>query len=280
MERVESEGVDIVLALDVSGSMLTLDMLSPVQMAQMRAQNAEKVYKNLPYEPYTRLGFAKAVLEQVVAARPRDREGLVIFGSGTRTLSPLTLDAQMLARVIAGIEGADTALAGWTAIGDGLMSALSRLESSKAKSRVVVLLTDGRDNASVYPPLFAANLAKSLGVKVYTVGVGKKSGTMLAFASGFFGGISWDLRSVGGEDAVDDATLTQIAEMTGGQYFRAEDEAELSKIYGTIDALETSKIESHRTVRYSEKFYPWLLAGAVLLLLEILLSRTRLLRVP
>jgi Ca-activated chloride channel family protein len=273
VERVSTNGVDILLALDVSGSMQALDMLSGVQIAKLRAQNAEQVYKSRSYEPYTRLGFAKAVLAQFVEKRPHDRMGLVEFGASARTVSPLTLDGAMLQSYLERIDGRDSAMGSRTAIGDGLMNALVRLRGSQAKSRVVVLLTDGRDNASVYPPLYAAQLAKSLGVKVYTVGVGKKSGNALAFSSGFFGGISWDMQSVEGEDAVDEASLQQIASLTGGAYFRAENQAELEKIYGTIDQLEKSEIDTHRSVKYSEEFYPWLLAGFAALLLGLAFRR-------
>ena len=168
-----------------------------------------------------------------------------------------------------------------TAIGDGLMNALTRLQASKAKSRVVILLTDGKDNASEFPPRRAAEAAKALGVKVYTVGVGKKHGESLAFSQNpFTGELSWGTRNMGSEDEIDEEALTEIASLTGGRYFRAENKEELQEIYATIDQLEKTEIQSYNYAKYSEEFYPWLFWGALLLLLELLLAHTRLVRIP
>ena len=161
------------------------------------------------------------------------------------------------------------------------MNALARLEKSDAKSRVVVLLTDGRDNASVISPVRAADVAQSLGIKVYTVGVGKKNGKILAFQQNpWTGEISWGERDITPEEGIDETTLAAIAQKTGGKFYRAENKEQLEEIYAEIDELEKSEIETIAYARYAEKFYPWLLAGALLILLELLLANTRFVRIP
>lgn len=280
LERISTEGVDIMLVLDVSGSMDQLDMIGAADWAVLRAQNAEKVWRSGTYRPYTRLGIAKSVIEDFIAKRRDDRLGLTIFATSAYTQCPLTLDGGMLADILRSVN--DSTLDGRaTAIGDGLMNALVRLQDSKAKSRVVVLLTDGKDNASEYPPTRAAEAAKALGVKVYTIGVGKKSGDELAFTQNpFTGSISWGSRPMAPEEGVDEDALRSIAQTTGGQFFRAQDDQELASIYDTIDKLEKTEIQSYNYAKYSEEFYPWLLAGALLLVLELLLAHTRLTRIP
>ena len=164
----------------------------------------------------------------------------------------------------------DTLINNRTAIGDGLMNALARLKMSDAKSRVVVLMTDGRDNASVIPPMRAAEVAKSLGVKVYTVGVGKKDGKILAFQQNpWTGEISWGERDITPEEGIDESVLKEVAAKTGGRFYRAE-----------IDELEKTEIETIAYALYAEKFYPWLLMGALLILLELILANTRFVRIP
>ncbi|MEE0876204.1 MAG: VWA domain-containing protein, partial [Fibrobacteraceae bacterium] len=139
--------------------------------------------------------------------------------------------------------------------GDGLMTSVARLEKSDAKSRVVVLLTDGRDNASLVPPLHAAEVAKALGVKVYTIGVGKKSGSILAFQQNpWTGDISWGEREITPEESVDEDVLKGIAEKTGGKFYRAENKKELEKIYEEINQLEKTEIETVVYARDAELF--------------------------
>ena len=162
-----------------------------------------------------------------------------------------------------------------------LFVALARLQKSEAKSKVVVLLTDGRDNASVVPPMRAADVAQSLGVKVYTVGVGKRNGKILAFQQNpWTGDISWGERDITPEEGIDEGVLKSVAQKTGGRFYRAENKEELEKIYSEIDELEKTEIETVAYARYAEKFYPWLLVGALLILLELLLANTRFVRIP
>lgn len=280
LERVSTEGVDIMLVMDVSGSMDQLDMIGMKELAILRSSSAEKAYRTGSYRNYTRLGFSKKVLEEFVAKRRDDRLGLTIFASSAYTQCPLTLDGGVLSDLLRMVN--DSTLDGRaTAIGDGLMNALVRLKESKAKSRVVVLLTDGKDNASEFPPRRAAEAAKALGVKVYTVGVGKRSGDALAFTQNpFTGSIAWGSRPMSAEEGVDESALQEIADMTGGRFFKAEDQDELAEIYATIDQLEKTEMQSYSYAKYTELFYPWLLAGALLLLLELLLAHTRLVRIP
>ena len=160
------------------------------------------------------------------------------------------------------------------------MNALARLEKSDAKSKVVVLLTDGKDNSSMVSPDRAAEVAKSLWVKVYTIGVGLKDGTILTPQATFFGGVSWVEVPVPAEMGIDEESLKNIAQKTGGRFYHAQNKAELEKIYTEIDELEKTEIETIAYARYAEKFYPWLLAGALLILLELLLANTRFVRIP
>ena len=279
VEYTNTDGVDIMLALDVSGSMGTLDMLTRAE----EAMNAERILKSGDYWKYSRMGYAQVVIAEFIQKRHSDRIGLSAFGSRAVTQCPLTLDYGSLLEILGATDelARDSIIASRTAIGDGLMNALARLEKSDAKSRVVVLLTDGRDNASVISPVRAADVAQSLGIKVYTVGVGKKNGKILAFQQNpWTGEISWGERDITPEEGIDETTLAAIAQKTGGKFYRAENKEQLEEIYAEIDELEKSEIETIAYARYAEKFYPWLLAGALLILLELLLANTRFVRIP
>lgn len=280
VEYTSTDGVDIMLALDVSGSMGTLDMLTRMDQAKLGVMNAEKVLKSGRFWDYSRLGYAKKVIAEFIQKRESDRIGLSAFAGNSYTLVPLTLDYGALLEILASVDDS-TASGNGTAIGDGLMTSLARLEKSDAKSKVVVLLTDGNDNASLVPPLHAAEVAKALGVKVYTIGVGKKSGTFLAFQRNpWTGDISWAEEPIPLENGLDERTLKEIAASTGGRFYRAESKEDLEKIYSEIDQLEKTEIQTIAYARYSEKFYPWLFAGALLILLELVLSNTRFVRIP
>lgn len=290
VEYTSTDGVDIMLALDVSGSMSytrtehgivpTLDMLTKSEQLKLGSMNAEQVLKKGLYKNYTRLGYAKKVISEFIGKRESDRIGLSVFAGRSYTLVPLTLDYGALLEILAAVDDSSASGNG-TAIGDGLMTSLARLEKSDAKSKVVVLLTDGIDNASLVPPLHAAEVAKALGVKVYTIGVGKRSGTFLGFQQNpWTGEISWAEQPIPPENSLDEKTLSQIASSTGGRFYRAESKADLEKIYAEIDQLEKTEIQTIAYARYSEKFYPWLLAGAILILLELVLSNTRFVRIP
>lgn len=280
VEYTSTDGVDIMLALDVSGSMATLDMLTRADQAKLGVMNAEKVLKSGRFWNYSRLGYAKNVMAEFVQKRESDRIGLSVFAGRSYTLVPLTLDYGALLEILQAVNDSSASGNG-TAIGDGLMNSLARLEKSDAKSKVVVLLTDGIDNASLVPPLHAAEVAKALGIKVYTIGVGKKNGTFLAFEQNpWTGEISWAEMPIPAENSLDEKTLGQIASSTGGRFYRAESKEDLEKIYSEIDELEKTEIQTIAYARYQEKYYPWLLAGALLILLELVLANTRFVRIP
>lgn len=283
VEYTTTDGVDIMLALDVSGSMGTLDMLTRTEQAKLGIMNAERILKSGEYWKYSRLGYAQQVIADFIQKRHSDRIGLSAFGAHSVTQCPLTLDYGSLLDILKASNdlAVDSIMSNSTAIGDGLMTAIARLQKSNAKSKVVVLLTDGKDNASLVPPIRAAEVAQSLKIKVYTVGVGKRRGQILSFQQNpWTGDISWGEREITPEEGVDESTLKSIAQKTGGKFYRAQNKDELEKIYSEIDELEKSEIETIAYARYSEKFYPWLLAGALLILLELLLANTRFVRIP
>jgi len=247
---VQSEGIDILLVVDTSGSMESPDYTVGGRQA-------------------SRLDVAKAVVARFVEGRPHDRIGLVVFGEEAFTQVPLTLDhvglASFLRQVEIGMAGARS-----TAVGEALAVATRRLARLESPSRVAILLTDGRNNAGTIDPATAAGAAAALGVKVYTIGVGS-SGEV----RGPLGLLS---RPRGGE--LDEATLRAIADATGGRYWRADDTETLLRVYETIDLLEKSTAEVKEYVHADERYHPWLFAGMVLLALQVVLSSTVLRRLP
>ncbi len=242
-ELVNGEGVDIILCIDVSGSMMAQD-----------------------FTP-NRMEAAKEVAGNFAANRPTDRIGLVIFSGESFTLCPLTTDQHVLNEQIANIQSG--LLEDGTAIGSGLATSVDRLRSSKSKSKVVILLTDGENNGGQIPPLTAKELAKATGVRVYTIGVGTEGFAQTPMQTQS-GAVVMQREKVN----IDEKLLTQIANETGGKYFRAKDNESLKNIYGEIDKLEKSKIEVTALKRYSEKFFPFAIAAVLLLLLEMLLRFT------
>lgn len=237
--RVFSEGVDMVLAVDVSGSMLAEDF-------ELDGQRAN------------RLEVVKSTVRRFLAGRPGDRVGLVLFAGRPYTQCPLTLDhgwlLQNLDRTQVGI------IEDGTAVGSALATAVSRLEASSAKSKVIVLLTDGRNNAGKVSPLTAAEAAKSMGYKVYTIGVGSK-GLAPFPATDLFGNRVYRPVQVD----IDEDSLKKIAAMTGGRYFRATGSESLEAIYAEIDELETTRFEGLQYLEYHE-LYVWLALAAFLAL--------------
>lgn len=245
-----TEGVDILLVLDTSGSMQAQD-----------------------FKPKNRLHVAKEVVQEFVGKREHDRIGLVVFAAQAVTQCPLTLDYPVLNRLI---EGVDIGmLEDGTAIGVALATAVNRLKNSEAESRVVVLLTDGQNNAGTIDPTTAAKVAAALGIKVYTIGVGTKGRAPMPVNDPIFG-----KRLVSVEVNIDEEMLTKIAELTEGQYFRATDREELIEIYEQIDEMEKTRVESETFVNYTDR-YRWLLLPALgLFLMELLLSQTILRELP
>lgn len=239
-QRVEADAVDIVLALDVSVSMLSKD-----------------------FDP-DRLEVSKAMAIDFVKRRPYDRFGVVEFSGEALTLSPLTTDHDAVIERIASLTPG--ILQDGTAIGMGLATAVSRLKDSPAKSKVVILLSDGVNNTGYIDPMTAAAMARELGIKVYTIAVGTKGSTMTPVSRSSDGRYIFALAQV----EVDDALLKAIAETTGGKFFQATNELALERVYDEIDRLEKTRVEVTRFKRYSEAFHPFVAAALLLLLLEIL----------
>ena len=280
MEQMSTEGVDIMLMLDVSGSMDFLDMMGPVEQAKLGVMNADKMYRSGEYKQYSRMGVAKKVLEEFINKRPSDRLGLTVFATSAFTQCPLTTDHGVLIELLHGVN--DSTLDGRsTAIGDGLMDAVLRLKDTPAKSKIVVLLTDGDNNAGDIEPLRAADVARALGIRIYTIDIGKQSGSFLWFQQNpFTGELNWSEVPIPEGEGIDANLMSQMAEMTGGKFFTAKDTKELEDIYTSIDKMEKTDIQSWSYTHYTEEFYPWLLLGAVFLFLELLLANTRFTRVP
>ncbi len=247
-EVVLGEGVDIAIVLDISGSMAALD-----------------------FEP-NRLGAAKQVIRDFVRQRQYDRIGLVIFATEAFSQVPPTLDYNVLETVLDQTQVSwDIGLDSGTAIGLGLANGANMLRESEADSRVIVLLTDGANNSGQIDPLTAAEIAKALDIRVYTIGAARPGPAALPFPDG---------RIEYRDSEIDEETLRQIADITGGLYFRAEDTQGLQEIYDTINELERSKIEVRTFTRYYELAIWFILPAVFLLVLEILLSRTVLRTIP
>lgn len=241
-EQIKADGIDIVLSTDLSSSMLAKDF-SP-----------------------DRLEAAKVVAADFVERRPYDRIGLVVFAAEAYTQSPLTTDHAILNRLISELRCG--MLTDGTAIGYGLATAVNRVKESQAKSKVIILITDGVNNAGDYvKPLDAAQAAKEFGVKVYTIGIGTTGEAYTPIGRRANGEYVFGFAPV----EIDEQLLTQIADATGGRYYRATDMKRLQEIYAEIDKLEKTQIEISVVKRYSEEFYKFLLLGVLLLIAELLL---------
>ena len=247
-ENVSTEGIDIVLLIDISGSMLAED-----------------------FTP-NRMGAAKQVADEFIDGRTSDRIGLVIFSAESFTQCPLTTDYPVLKTLLQEVKSG--MIADGTAIGLALANGVNRLKDSKAKSRVMILLTDGVNNRGEIDPITAAKIAATYGIRVYTVGVGAQGEAPYPVETPF--GIQRRLIPVD----LDEKTLTGVADMTGGKYYRATDNKKLKAIYKEIDQLERTRIEVTAYKRYSEKYYNWLFLGLVALLFEVGLSSTILRKIP
>lgn len=220
-----------------------------------------------------RLDIAKTVLEQFIDKRPGDRIGLVAFAGRAYIASPMTLDHDFLRHNLRRLNM--NTIEDGTAIGSGLSASLNRLRDLESKSKIVILMTDGQNNSGKIPPLTAAEAAESIGIKVYTIGVGTRGMAPMPYTD-VFGQRRYQMVSVN----IDEETLTAIADKTGGKYYRAGNTEELANIYDEIDQLEKTEIEVKKYQQYAELF-PWfVIPGLGLLLLEVLLAHTIWRRLP
>lgn len=249
-KEYQTNGVDIIIALDISGSMLAED-----------------------FQPENRVYVAKQEAIKFIQGRENDRIGLVVFAKKAFTQCPLTLDYRILVELLSEIRVG--MIADGTAIGMGIATAVNRLRDSNAKSKVIILITDGENNAGNIDPITAAELAKSFGIKVYTIGVGRGGMVPFPVDDPLFG-----KRYVQANVEIDETTLKRIADITGGLFFRARDPVALSEIYERINKLEKSEVKVKEYRSYNEMFPLFLVPALCLLLLDIFLRRTILLKVP
>jgi Ca-activated chloride channel family protein len=249
-QEISSEGIDIMLVLDISGS--------------MRAED---------FKPHNRLYVAKQVIKEFIEGRQSDRIGLVVFSRQSFTQCPLTLDYGVLYNFLDHVDFG--MIEDGTAIGLAIANAVNRLRVSDAKSKVIILLSDGRNNAGEIDPITAAQAAKAMNVKIYTIGAGKPGNAPYPVDDPIFG-----RRYIYIENEIDEATLKQIAQLTGGEYFRAEDEKALSRIYKQISQMEQTKVHVKEYLQYNELFSKYALAGLLLLLVEVVLANTRYRKIP
>ena len=252
---LSASGIDIVVALDMSGSMESMDF-------RLRGTDV------------SRFDMAKEVLKEFIQKRPSDRIGLVAFGGRPYLVSPLTLDHDFLFQNLDRLE-LGTVKEQNTAIGSAIMSALSRLKDINSKSKIIILMTDGQNNAGKIMPMTAAEAAKALNVKIYTIGIGKR-GESYVLRRDFFGRIV----KVPQTADIDEDTLRKIADLTGGKYYRADDTERFRQIYNEIDKLEKTEIVMKRYVRHHELFKIFTLAAMYCLLVEITLSQTIFRKIP
>ncbi len=246
--NVTSEGIAIVLAMDVSTSMLAED-LRP-----------------------NRIEAAKKVASDFIRERPTDLMGMVIFSGESFTQCPITSDHAVLLNLMDDIKSG--VLEDGTAIGEGLATAITRIKDSKAKSKVIILLTDGVNNKGQISPVTAGEIAKTFGIRVYTIGVGRNGTAPYPFQTPF--GVQYQNVPV----EIDEAIMQQISDATDGKYFRATDNNKLKQIYGEIDKMEKTKVEVTEFRRYTEEYFPYALIAMIFFILEITLRLTLLKSLP
>jgi Ca-activated chloride channel family protein len=249
-QEVTTEGIDIILTLDISSSMLAED-----------------------FKPKNRLEVAKIVAKDFVVGRKNDRIGMVVFAGESYTQCPLTLDYGVLLNFIEDVQIG--LIEDGTAIGLALANAVNRLRDSKAKSKVIILLTDGRNNAGELHPLSAAQVAQAMSVRVYTVGAGSRGTALYPIHDPIFGKRYQRLQV-----EIDEELLQEIARMTGGKYFRAVDRKSLEEVFLEIGELEKTKIEVKEFTRYEELFPLYLILGLIFFSLEIILANTKFKKIP
>lgn len=249
--RTDTEGIDIVLSLDVSNSMQTSD-----------------------FKP-NRLEASKDVAMQFVAGRPNDNMGMVIFGKESFTLCPMTSDHAVLSNMIKSVDF-DLIDGSQTAIGDGLVTAVNRIRNGQAKSKVIILLTDGSNNSGDVAPRDAASVAKAMNVRVYTIGVGSKGEIEQVVGYDPFGRpVTQKVKA-----DIDEDVLQAMAQMTGGRYFRATNKSKLADIFDEIDQMEKTKMNIREFSRKEEEYLPFVLAALAFLLLHIIIKTTILRNIP
>ena len=248
MERVDTEGIDIILAMDVSTSMLARD-LTP-----------------------DRINASKDIAIEFIAQRPTDRMGIVVFAGESFTQCPLTTDRATLINLMKDVQ--TDLIEDGTAIGNGLATAVARMKDSDAKSRVVILLTDGVNNRGEISPQMAAEIAKTYGVRVYTIGVGKEGMAPYPVMT------PWGVEVQNVKVEIDEALLAEIAESTGGRYFRATDNTKLAEIYNEINQMEKGTTTITNVVTYEEFFLKYLLWALAALMAELLLNWFVIKRMP
>lgn len=248
-QDVTTEGIDIVMSLDISGSMQAED-----------------------FKP-NRLEASKKVASNFIDNRPTDRVGLVVFAGQSFTQCPLTTDHSVIKNLFGGIK--QGMLEDGTAIGMGLATAVKRLKDSEAKSKVIILLTDGDNNSGSIAPETAAEIAQKFNIRVYTIGVGTQGMAPMPYKSPF-GGVQYQDVEV----KINEPLLREIADKTGGKYFRATDNESLENVYAEIDQLEKSKIDVTEYRKKKEEYLPWVLIGFLLVFLDVILRSTYLRSIP
>jgi Ca-activated chloride channel family protein len=249
--KSNTEGIDIVLSLDVSYSMLIPD-----------------------FKP-NRVEAAKDVAAHFVAGRPNDNIGMVIFGKESYTMCPMTSDHAVLSNLLQSVS-TELIDGSSTAIGDGLVTAVNRIKDGQAKSKTIILLTDGTNNAGDVAPRNAAEVAKTLGIRLYTIGVGSRGDVEMVVGTDPFGR---PVKQTVKAD-IDEETLKDMAQITGGRYFRATDKETLSAIFDEIDRMEKTKMSVREFSRKEELYFPYALAALLLLLIHSALRLTLLRHIP
>ena len=248
MEKIDTEGIDIILAMDVSTSMLARD-LTP-----------------------DRISASKDIAIEFISQRPSDRMGIVVFAGESFTQCPLTTDRATLINLMKEVQ--TDLIEDGTAIGNGLATAIARMKDSDAKSRVVILLTDGVNNRGEISPQMAAEIAKTYGVRVYTIGVGKEGMAPYPVMT------PWGVEVQNVKVEIDEKLLSEIAESTGGRYFRATDNTKLAEIYSEINKMEKARTTVDSFPIYKELFLTYALLALLALLLELLLNWFVIRRLP
>jgi Ca-activated chloride channel family protein len=235
--------------------------------------------KSLDFQPKNRLFVAKETIKDFITKRRNDRIGLVVFAKRSYTKCPLTLDYNILTKFLDRTDFEDFGDA--TAIGTAIATAANRIKDTPAKSKVVILLTDGGNNFGDIAPVAAAKAASELGIKIYTIGVGKEGDIPYPFeimdpSTGRMLGTQVQMV----RSDLDEQLLVDIAHATGGTFFRAQNAQKLRDIYATIDKMEKTEIKTKLYTSYSDRFFAWLVAGCIVLLIESILSQTRFRRIP